>query len=94
MPTGHHILNAACNLLGISLLLIAGLHISNNADKTLADEVAWISAVCLSASCVFSYLSIRADNDPKHEGIADKVFLVGLFSLLAAVGIFAFSSAG
>ncbi|HEX7856467.1 MAG TPA: hypothetical protein VF503_22560 [Sphingobium sp.] len=92
MPTNHHILNAACNLLGISLLIIAGLHISNRSGQTMADEVAWISAICFSASCVFSYLSIRADNNTRSEVIADKVFLLGLFSLLASVAILAMSN--
>jgi hypothetical protein len=94
MEPTHHILNAACNLLGISLLIIAGLHLTNSTGKTLADEVAWIAALAFSVSCCASYLSIRTPDNPRYESFADKVFLVGLFTLLAAVGVLAASNVG
>lgn len=79
MGNGHHILNAASNLLGISLLIITGLHLSNSANKTLADEVAWIAAACFSVSCLLSYLAIRSRQDrSRSENMADKIFLGGL----------------
>jgi hypothetical protein len=93
MDNGHHILNAASNLLGITLLIIAGLHISNSADKTLADEVAWLATLCFSVSSLLSYLSVRSGQAGRHcENAADKVFLGGLVSLLAAVAILAASN--
>ncbi|MFM9934806.1 MAG: hypothetical protein ACKVOL_01260 [Novosphingobium sp.] len=93
MGNDHHILNAASNLLGIALLLIAGLHISNTAGKTLADEVAWIAAVCFSTSCLLSYLSIRSSgNGDWSELAADRIFLGGLVCILAAVAVLASSS--
>ncbi len=92
MPKTHHILNAASNLLGITLLIIAGLHISDKAQRTLADEVAWIGAVCFSASCWLSYLSIRSEcESPRLEGLADKAFMLGMFTLLASVLVLASS---
>jgi len=59
MQRPTHILNAASNLLGIALLIIAGLNVSHIADKSLADETAWFAAVCLATSCLLSYLSLR-----------------------------------
>jgi len=56
-----HILNAASNLLGIALLIITGLHISNQGRGTIADEVAWGAAVLFSLSCLFSYQAIRQE---------------------------------
>jgi hypothetical protein len=90
MRRTHHILSAASNLLGITLLIIAGLHISNRAGKTFADEVAWMGAVCFSASCLLSYLSIRdnRDND-RMEDIADKIFLLGMLTLFVSVAVLA-----
>ncbi|WP_226017641.1 hypothetical protein [Novosphingobium sp. FKTRR1] len=92
MEKSHHILNAAGNLLGISLLIIAGLHLTKNSGQTLADEVAWVAALSFCASSIFSYLSIRNDGAEQCERTADKVFLVGLGALLIAVAILAASN--
>lgn len=93
MQKGHHILSSASNLLGITLLIIAGLHISDAAIKSLADEVAWIGAVCFTVSCTLSYLAIRSDDEsPRTERVADAVFMVGLLALIVAVLVLAVSS--
>ncbi|MDB5707756.1 MAG: hypothetical protein JWN66_4872 [Sphingomonas bacterium] len=90
MQKTTHILNAASNLLGITLLIIAGLHISDHAQKTFADEVAWVSALCFSTSCGLSYLSIRAGLVmDRWEGWADRTFLVGIVALVVSVLILA-----
>lgn len=92
MPKTHHILNAASNLLGISLLIIAGLHISDQARRTFADEIAWVGAVCFSASCWLSYMEIRAESEPgRWEGWADKVFMLGMVTLVVSVLVLATS---
>jgi hypothetical protein len=90
MPKHHHILNAASNLLGISLIFITGLHITGVAKRTLADEIAWIAAICLSLSCLFSYLAIRSEPTiSRYEEWADRVFLAGLSVLIFAVFVLA-----
>ena len=90
MRKSSHILNAATNLLGISLLIITGLHLANASGKTLADEIAWVGVVCFAVSTVFSYLSLRGD-DPfdRYERLADKIFLAGTAALLLAVVVLA-----
>ncbi|MES2443000.1 MAG: hypothetical protein V4574_09230 [Pseudomonadota bacterium] len=94
VPKSHHILSSASNLLGITLLIIAGLHISNTAARTAADEVAWIGAVCFSLSCGLSYLSLRSTaENPRPERYADAVFMVGLLALMVAVLILALANA-
>jgi hypothetical protein len=83
-----HILNAASNLLGIALLIITGIHITDNAGKSPADETALAAAILLTASCVVSYLSIRSkERGEKLEELADKIFLGGLAALVLSVGI-------
>ncbi|CAN5797510.1 hypothetical protein BH11PSE6_BH11PSE6_19600 [soil metagenome] len=89
MQKTTHILNAASNLLGITLLIIAGLHITNQAQKSVADEVAWLSAVCFSVSCGLSYLSIRSPETDRWEDWADRIFLTGIVSLVIAVLVLA-----
>jgi hypothetical protein len=95
MQKAHHILGSAANLLGITLLIIAGLHITNRAARTLSDEVAWIGAVCFALSCCLSYASIRSrdDIDP-WEVRADLVFMAGLAALFISVVVLALSNLG
>ena len=93
-PKTHHILGSASNLLGITLLIIAGLHISNHAARTIADEVAWVGAVCFTLSCTLSYASLRSPNEsPRAERWADTVFMLGLAALVVSVLILALSGA-
>ena len=90
MQRPSHILNAASNLLGIALLIIAGLNVSHLADKTFADEVAWIAAVCFAASCLLSYLTLRHERGRRDfEHWADRIFLIGMVTLFAAIVILA-----
>jgi len=88
-----HIINAASNLLGIALLIVAGIHIAGRAEKNIADEIAWIAAVLLSISCTLAYFSIRRDPVIKAlEDWADRVFVVGMLVLVGAVSVLAFYS--
>ncbi len=92
MPTTHHILRSASNLLGNTLLIIAGMHITNVAGRTFADEVAWVGAFCFSTSCTLSYLAIRTDGGAvrRFERAADTLFLIGLLSLVVSVAMVGF----
>jgi hypothetical protein len=89
-----HILNAASNLLGISLVIIAGLNVSHVARNSVADEIAWFAAVCLATSCFLSYLALRDEARRRGPGEkwADRIFLLGLAALLGAIVVLAFES--
>lgn len=88
-----HILNAASSLLGISLIIIAGLNVTHTSRTTLADEVAWGSAVLLALSCILSYLALRAAPRETRTAIwADRIFLLGLVFLFAAIVVLALSN--
>ncbi|WP_420141334.1 hypothetical protein [Sphingomonas sp.] len=93
MQRTSHILSAASNLLGIALLIIAGLNVSGVARSVLADEIAWFAAVALGASCVLSYLALRNDEEQARsrriELVADRIFLVGLVALFTAIVVLA-----
>jgi small-conductance mechanosensitive channel len=91
--TGH-ILNAASNLLGIALIIIAGLNVSHAARNGLADEVAWAAALCFGTSCFLSYVALRdeAVSRRREEKWADRVFLVGLVALIGAILVLAIES--
>lgn len=84
-----HILNASSNLLGICFVLITGLKITGFSKETWLDEIAVIAAILLVSSCIFSYLSIRADKKSlRYEKTADGLFLAALIFLFVAVVIF------
>jgi len=86
MPRYHHILNAASNLLGIALIIITGLRITGAAEKSIADEIAWVAAGCFSISSLLSYAAIRREPEPSpFENWADRIFLAGLVNLVGAV---------
>lgn len=94
MDRHPHILNAASSLLGIALVIITGLNVSNVARTSFADEIAWVSAVCLAASCLLSYLGIsRGGADRRLERWADRIFLAGLVTLFLSVIVLAAHSA-
>lgn len=85
-----HILNAASNLLGIALLVIAGLNVSHMTERNFADKIAWVAAVCLSASCLMSYLAIRHESRAElAEHWADRIFLMGLATLIGSIVVLA-----
>jgi uncharacterized membrane protein len=89
-----HILNAASNLLGIALLIIAGLNVSHAARDSMADEIAWGAALCFAASCFLSYLALRDDTarSNREEQWADRIFLVGLLALIMSILVLAIQS--
>ena len=91
LPKHPHILNAASNLLGIALLIIAGLNVAHRTQGSIADEIAWLAALCFSLSCLFSYVAVRAEpKASRYEDWADRIFLAGLLAMLASVAILAF----
>jgi hypothetical protein len=80
----HHILNAASNLLGVSLIIVTALHITSYSKQTFADEIGLAAALLLICSCLFSYWAIRTELQ-RFENGADRLFLVAQVLLLAAV---------
>jgi predicted membrane channel-forming protein YqfA (hemolysin III family) len=89
--TSQHILGTSANLLGFCLFIITSLHLANKTENTLIDEFTSIVALFLTISCVFSFVSIRTENENqenKLEQIADYLFiisLVGIFGIIAFI---------
>lgn len=94
MQKRHHILNAASNLLGISLVIIAALNVAGRSRQSLADDIGWIAALCFSVSCLLSYAAMRSERRADiFELWADRVFLFGLVTIVASVAKLAIESA-
>ena len=53
--------------------------------KSVADEIAWFSAICFLSSLALSYSAIRKWSDKAWEAIwADRIFMMGILSLTVA----------
>lgn len=94
MNRSPHILNVSSNLLGITLLIIAGLHLTDRSAQSFADEIAWIGAVCFLTACFLSYVSLGDGRRSERAGRrletwADRIFLLGMTSLFCAIVVLA-----
>lgn len=94
MQKHQHILNAASNLLGIALVIIAGLNVTGRSASGFADNVGWGAALCLSLSCLLSYSALRSKARTElFELWADRVFLCGLVLIVGSVVTLALETA-
>lgn len=92
MDRHPNILNAASNLLGICFLIITGLSLTRSNSRSYADEAAWAAAICFLAAIALSYAAIRSGRTTAWAAVwADRVFMLGVATLTAAILIVAFA---
>lgn len=80
----HHILDSAATLLGVSLVIVTGVHISGKAPTSIADELSFGAALLFLGSCGASHRGIVREDD-RSERLADKFFVSGLLLLFCGV---------
>lgn len=86
--TSQHILNTSATLLGFCLFVITSIHISNQTEIFIIDELTSTVSVLLTFSCIFSFISIRTGSEKiekKYEQIAEYLFLFSLFGILIII---------
>lgn len=91
--TSPHILNTSANLLGFCLFVITSLHITNQTEARIIDELTSIVAVLLTISSICSFISIRTANpavEKNMEDIADYLFLIALVGILVTILLITF----
>ena len=83
-----HILNAASNLLGICVVIIGSVRLTNT--DTLVDETTVLAMMSFLASILLAYAALRRDTvaDWIHTA-ADYAFMVGVVALSLAALLFA-----
>ena len=87
-----HILNAACNLLGICFIVIGSLKLAELNHRSYGDETAWAAAFLFFVSIMNSYLAVRNNNKKQWQlFLADYAFILGLIVLMVSVFIAAIS---
>ena len=86
--TSQHILGTSANLLGFCLFILTSLHIADKTQNSLVDEFTASIALLLTASSVFSFVSIRTVNNSREarlEQIADYLFVCSLIGILGII---------
>ena len=78
------ILSASASLLGVSLLIVTGVHLTGHAPRLLSDEVGLASALFLIGSSLAAHLAMGQASQ-RYDRIAANLFLLGLVTLLFAV---------
>ena len=89
MKRNTYVLSSAATLLGVSLVIVTAVHITDLSATTWADELAFGAALLFLTSCLLSHRSI-AKGDDRFERIADKFFASAIVTLLVAVLTFWF----
>lgn len=94
MSKSSHILNASSNLLGFCLVVLTSIKVFGKPARTLIDEIDALAIILFITSCIFSFLSIRLDNErgEKYEKVADYIFLAGLVLLFVMTLLFVVES--
>ena len=83
-----HVLNASCNLLGVSFVVIGALKLSHSNAQSYADEVAWASAALFLFCVVTSYWAIRKNETNRLNNLlADVSFFGGVLALALSVAV-------
>lgn len=89
-----HILNTSTNLLGFCLIVLTSIKVARLNHATIIDDCTGIAAILLMASCLLSFLSMKASRD-KHgerlEQIADYTFLVALICVSISIVFVSFN---
>ncbi len=95
--TSQHILGTSANLLGFCLIIVTSLHLTDQSENSILDEIASTIALLLALSTILSFLSLRSETPLRElwlERIADVLFLiaiVGILGLMVAImGLFWF----
>ena len=92
--TSQHILGTSANLLGFCLFVITSIRIANLTETLIIDELTSVVALLLTLSCVFSFISIRTNNQTREdsfEKIADYFFMVSLIGILIIIMLITFN---
>ena len=90
----QHILNTSSNLLGFCLIVLTSLKISRLSERSIIDEFTGIACILLTASSVFSFLSLRTKKigvATSYEKIADIIFMITLLFISFITFAIAFS---
>ena len=88
----HHILNSSTTMIGVCITVIALFRVMKTNLQTYADELLGIDTLVFTISALFSYASLRKNNNELPEKIADFFFLMGMLLILVIVFIIVYTT--
>ncbi|HEY0274264.1 MAG TPA: hypothetical protein VGC22_13815 [Chitinophaga sp.] len=89
-----HILNTSANLLGFCLIVLTSIKVAKFNQATIIDDLTGIASLLLIASCLLSFLSMRAmhhHNSRRMEVVAEYIFLIALICLGITIALVSFN---
>lgn len=87
-----HIFNGSITMSGVCATIIALFRVMKIGMQTYADEVLAFNTLVFLLSAMFSYISLRKENNTTSETIADVLFFIGMISMLFVGGIIVFTA--
>ncbi len=79
-----NLFNGSIALLAVCLTVITIFQVSNNRLLSIVDDVLCVSSGLFTISVFMSYLSIRKQNLLRLQRLADRIFIMGLLTILVA----------
>lgn len=84
--TRRRVLMAATSLLGVCIVIIVALKVTDQNAKTWSDEAAWVAAGFMAVSIVLARSGKAPGAEPVWRGgVADWSFLIGSAAVLASL---------
>ncbi len=77
-----HILSNSSNMVGVCITIIALFRVLNVSLTTYTDEILSLNTLIFIFATLFSYSSLRNNNNQRLEAIADVFFFLGLFIIV------------
>ena len=78
------ILLASAGLLGVALLIVTAVHITDRAARSIADELGFAAALLFIGSCLVAHVAI-GQRSRRYDAIAANFFVLALIALLLSV---------
>lgn len=80
----EHIFTGSTTMIGVCLTVITLFSIIKTGVTTYADEILGINTFIFIISAFISYSSLRKNNEPFREWIADIIFFIGMTIMVLA----------
>jgi predicted membrane protein len=77
-----HIFNGSITMSGVCVTIIALFRVMKIGIVTYADEILSLNTFIFLAATMFSYISLRKENNQLSEKLADILFFTGMISMI------------
>ncbi|WP_153796899.1 hypothetical protein [Foetidibacter luteolus] len=88
----HHILGSSTTMIGVCITVITLFKLLNTRLQTYADELLSFDTLVFTVAALFSYASLRSNNNARLEQVADIAFFLGLLVILLVAFIIVFTT--